>query len=97
MHNAIAELRAVLRRWSEDRYPDCELKVIAYLLAHRYSEVNLKMGALKGEDAHKVSHLRPIAEELGFIIGLANLSFTKTGPANDCGGGRGNWDYWGRK
>jgi hypothetical protein len=97
MHNAIGELRAVLRRWSEDLYPDCKLKVVAYLLAHRYSEVNLTMGALKGEDAHKISHLRPIAEELGYIIGLATLSFTKTGTADDCGSGRGNWDYWGRK
>ena len=96
LHSSIAELRAVLRRWSESRYPeDTELKVVAYLLNHRYSEVNLRMGMLKGEDAHKISHLRPIAEELGYFIGLANLSFTKTGTPDDCGGG--HWDYWGRK
>ena len=94
LHNSIAELRAVLRRWSESRYPeDTELQVVAYLLNHKYSEVNLRMGALKGEDAHKISHLRPIAEELGYIIGLANLSFTKTGTSDDYGG----CDYWGRK
>ena len=97
MHNAIAELPAVLRRWSEHQYPDCKLKVVAYLLAHRYSEVNLTMGALKGEDAHRISHLRPIAEELGYIIGLATLSSTNTNPADDCRGDRGNWDYLGRK
>jgi hypothetical protein len=97
MHNAIAELRAVLHGWSQDQYPDCELKVVAYLLAHRYSGVNLTMGTLKGEDAHKISHLRPVAEELGYIICLATLFFTKIDPADDCGGRHVKWNYWCRK
>ena len=97
IHGAIAELRSVLRKWSAGKYAqDLDLKLIAYLLKHQYSEVNLKMGALKGEDAHKISHLRSVAAELGYVVCLANLSYNLSGVADDPGYG-GYGGSWGRK
>jgi hypothetical protein len=93
MHTGVSTLRDVLRKWSHGKYADePETKFVAYLLKHRYNEVNLKMTALKGEDAHKISHLRDVAEELGFIVCLANVSYSVLGVPDDphCG-------YWRRK
>jgi len=73
--------------------------MMTYLLNHQYSSANLKAGikALKGADLHRVTFLRPIAEELGFVVGLASLEHNVTGPAEDCGGssfyGRGRWGH----
>jgi hypothetical protein len=78
VHIAVSHLRAVLRRWSEGHYPlanDLRLKIITFLLSRKYDEVKLTMDALEGEDAHKISHIRPIAEEMGYVIGLAVLSY----------------------
>jgi hypothetical protein len=78
VHIAVSHLRAVLRRWSEGHYPlanDLRLKIITFLLSRKYDEVKLTMDALEGEDAHKISHIRPVAEEMGYVIGLAVLSY----------------------
>lgn len=97
MHSAVTFLRKVLRKWAKGGY-DCTEntpQLVAYLLGHQYSEVNLKAGALKGEDAHMVSHLRAVAEEFDIIVCLANLSYTISGIADDDGadyyGGYGGW------
>jgi len=82
VHTSISQLRAVLHRWSEGHYPlpnDSGLKIIVFLLRHEYRGAKLTMDALKGEDAHKISHIRPIAEELGYVIGLAVLSYRLIG------------------
>ena len=42
---------------------------------------------LKGVDAHRVMLLGPIAEQLGFVVGLAGLSHKVSGSANDNGQG----------
>jgi hypothetical protein len=89
MHSAVIFLRSVLRRWGRGGY-DCAQdlpEIVAYLLEHQYSEVNLKAGALKGKDAHKISHLRAIAEEFDIKVCLANLSCNVSGVADDDGGG----------
>ncbi|KIM42413.1 hypothetical protein M413DRAFT_44730, partial [Hebeloma cylindrosporum] len=62
--------------WYTDEYEKgSECDIIAYLLDHEYSAANLKEGldSLKGVDAHRVTLLGPIAEQLGFVVGLASL------------------------
>lgn len=90
VHSAIARLRHVLYKWSKDAYADSmldwETDMVAYVLEHKYSKVNLKIGALKGADRHMISNLRVVAEELGFKVCLANLQYTETGYGEDCGG-----------
>ncbi|EFI26740.1 hypothetical protein CC1G_15664 [Coprinopsis cinerea okayama7 len=85
--DAVANLRRVFMKWNEDMYPDSP-SFLAYLLNHHYSSVNLAKGAkgLKGSDAHLVSRLVPMSEELGFSLGLAKLRCKVTGTA-DCESG----------
>ena len=97
MNAAVDEIRRVLHKWKKDSYeePADPTQIVAYLLKHQYSPANLATGAatLKGEDAHKVAHLRPVAEELGYIVCLANLEYTMSGSADDDFGYRsyGGW------
>lgn len=77
-------------KWREDKYAEApEVPLLAYLLDHEYSGQNLKDGfkALKGADTHLVAVLRDIAEELGYMIGLASLERHVSGPADDYGDG----------
>ena len=73
-----AELRRILRNWEKGRYvePD-ECNYIAYLLQHKYSEVDFKCGeaCLKGEDNERVALVRVAAEGLGFVVLLANMKY----------------------
>ncbi|KAJ3510104.1 hypothetical protein NLJ89_g4866 [Agrocybe chaxingu] len=93
-------LRRVLKKWKEDRYADMpEPRLVAYLLEHQYSQANLKEGirTLKGADLARVRFLREVAEKQGFMVGLASLSHTLYGSADDYGGGyhrRGRWDSY---
>lgn len=89
MHTAVSQLRHVLRKWSKGRYDGSkqDTNIVAYLLEHQYSQVNLKMGALKGQDAHLVAHLRSIAEEEKIFVYLANLKYSIYGEPDDDGGG----------
>jgi hypothetical protein len=88
MHAAVTFLRSVLRRWTQGGYKCTQNAphLVAYLLAHQYSEVNLKAGALKGQDEHMISHLRGPAEEFSIMVCLANLSYHVYGYADDYGG-----------
>jgi hypothetical protein len=98
MHSAVSHLRHILHKWSKGAYEssDGETDIIAYLLEHEYSHVNLTMGALKGEDAHLIANLRGVAEEEGFMVCLANLEYNICGVAED--DGRGYYGgYGGRK
>ena len=85
-----ALLAQVLRKWRAKKYEkESQRNIIAYLLDHEYSTANLKDGldCLKGVDAHRVMLLGPIAEQLGFVVGLAGLSHKVSGSANDNGQG----------
>ncbi|KAF6756350.1 hypothetical protein DFP72DRAFT_1044931 [Ephemerocybe angulata] len=82
------DLRQTLERWDRDMYDEMpDPPLYAYMLSHQYSQNDLNRGAaaLKGRDAHLVAHLRPVAEELGFSVCLANLKRTESGCADDCG------------
>lgn len=84
-HKFVTDLRRILRKWREDFYENTpDDNMAAYLLAHHYSSKNLASGmsALKGSDTHKVAHLKPIAEEQGFLVCLANLEYMVSGVAD---------------
>lgn len=86
MHTAVTYLREVLRKWSKGAYDanaEGETDMFAYILEHKYSNLNLRIGALKGQDAHLISHLRGVASDLGFVVCLANLEYTVTGPGDE--------------
>ncbi|KIM42422.1 hypothetical protein M413DRAFT_27183 [Hebeloma cylindrosporum] len=91
-------LRRILRKWQADKYDsESGQRLVAYLLDHEYSTHELAHGrrSLKGADAQRVALLRPIAEELGFMLGLGSLEHNVSGCADDDGGGyynRGRWD-----
>ena len=91
MSNSQNLLRRVLEKWrdgvyKEKCYPELRLpeqKIVVCVLEHQYSSANLKEGAksLKGADAHKVTYIRPIAEDLGFSVGLASLKHRVIAPS----------------
>ncbi|KDQ16692.1 hypothetical protein BOTBODRAFT_30614 [Botryobasidium botryosum FD-172 SS1] len=81
--DAVVKLRRVLSSWQ--RSLDSAPKKIIYLLKHKYSTANLKGSALKGEDAHLVSLLESLADELGFHVGLAIVECHVSGQADDMG------------
>lgn len=95
MHAAMAGLRSVLEKWVEGTYVTSS-DMIAYLLEHEYSQHNLEMGATKGHDSHKLSHLKEVADALGLALGLANLKHFLSGAADDDGPRhkRGRWDSY---
>ncbi|KAF8348730.1 hypothetical protein F5887DRAFT_1280476 [Amanita rubescens] len=73
-----ADLRRVLHNWEKGKYAkpvDCNY--IAYLLQHKYSEIDFKRGeaCLKGEDSERVALVRAAAEGLGFVVLLANMEY----------------------
>ena len=85
-----ALLAQVLRKSRAKKYEKgSQCDIIAYLLDHEYSAVNLKEGldCLKGVDAHRITLLGPIAKQLGFVVGLASLSHKVSGCADDYGHG----------
>jgi len=67
-YDALTGLRHIFLSWKQ--IPSAPQKII-YLLDHEYSKANLRGSALKGTDAHLASLLNPLAEELGFDLGLA--------------------------
>jgi len=73
------QLRHLFLDWKKSVYPH----KIVYLLDHMYSESNLQSVTLKGQDAHRVSHLRFIGEQLGFEFFLVNLELHQAGPGLD--------------
>ncbi|KAJ2928449.1 hypothetical protein H1R20_g8653, partial [Candolleomyces eurysporus] len=86
MQGAVTGLREVLTRWKNGVYKvEQEPPLIAYILSHQYNLVDFGKGSqcLKGSDAHKVAHILPLAEELGFSVCLANLTCTQHGEAED--------------
>jgi hypothetical protein len=101
MHTAVTKLHHILHKWSKGGYEespneDGENDVVAYLLEHKYSHVNIKMGALKGQDAHFVANIRDVALQEWIMVCLANLEYNVSGVADD--DGRGYYGgYGGRK
>ncbi|EFI26739.1 2OG-Fe(II) oxygenase [Coprinopsis cinerea okayama7 len=97
MGDAISQLRRVFQKWSQGKYPTLSTPYLSYVLNHEYNEISLSTGAaaLQGVDAHKVGHLIPIAEELGFVLAFGKLDYHVSGtPAYSYGGRRGRWSRY---
>jgi hypothetical protein len=86
MQSAHAKLRGVLRDWQKGLYKSPGLYrthdagILAYILNHKYDKSELQFGAkiLQGEDKHRVANLRVVAEELGYVVSLADLWYYVT-------------------
>ncbi|KAG6812197.1 hypothetical protein H0H93_013957, partial [Arthromyces matolae] len=89
MSEAVSRLRHVLRKWQKSAYENEELpnNFVAYLLEHKYSEMNLRLGkkCLKGADAHLVTNLGIVAAEFGYNLYLANLVYCVSGTPDSDG------------
>jgi hypothetical protein len=85
MSPAVNQLRHVLISWRQARTKKAPVKLV-YHLDHQYSSFGLGNVSLKGKDAHILSFLRPIAEELQFRIYIANVELHQSGTADDSGG-----------
>jgi hypothetical protein len=83
---AVAELQKVLQKWSNGYYTDHSgLNLIAIVLTHKYDGEVLSLNTLKGEDHHRASHIRTVAEEMGYVVGLAKLRYRNLGITDeDC-------------
>ncbi|KIJ56219.1 hypothetical protein M422DRAFT_239426 [Sphaerobolus stellatus SS14] len=84
MTPAITSLRRVLKKWKENTYDEDDMpknKFIGYLLSNDYDDESDVLGpsSLRGEDAHKLSYLKPIADELGYKIYLGQLQHYELG------------------
>ncbi len=89
-----SRLQHVLRSWKQAEASGDAPRKIIYLLSHKYSQAALRGSALKGVDAHLVSILDTIGAQHGIHLGLANLTCTQSGGANDYG--ERERDGWGR-
>lgn len=90
----IEAARHVLRKWRAGLYDDdqeTDGTYITYLLNHKYTTTNLRLGAraLKGRDVHLVANLSDIAAEQGFHISLSSMTFRISGYSDDTRGGWG--------
>ena len=85
MSPAVNQLRHVLISWRQARTEEAPIKLV-YHLDHQYSSIGLGNMSLKGKDAHILSFLRPILEELQFRIYIANVELHQSGTADDFGG-----------
>lgn len=86
---ALQALSDTFKKWRDNQYKiNLKLPLFVSILEHEYSQVNLNDGieALKGKDAHLVSHIAPIAEQMGIVLCLANIERHVTGSAQDGGG-----------
>ncbi|TFK58576.1 hypothetical protein BDN72DRAFT_906612 [Pluteus cervinus] len=79
----IGFLRRILEKWRRGKYNNdedfgCQYRLLGVLLDHEYSPQELGWGsnALKGSDAHIIANLRPVAEEMGFVLLLTSLTYT---------------------
>ena len=89
------KLSRVLLAWRDDAHGRAPEKIL-YLLEHKYSEANLRAGALKGADAQKVAILEVLAKKHGFSLGLANAHCRLSGYADDDGDSYYRRDRWPR-
>lgn len=71
----LKELRSTLQSWHQGTYTR-HSKIAVCLLKHKYTPADLELGehALKVEDAFRVANVKSVAEQLGYMTALANLT-----------------------
>jgi hypothetical protein len=81
MEKAAADrLRHTFLSWKQNVDLAAPEKLL-YLLEHEYTQASLSASAMKGKDAHVLSLLSGLADEVGFNLGLASVEHTVIGGA----------------
>ncbi|KAA1473716.1 hypothetical protein DENSPDRAFT_823200 [Dentipellis sp. KUC8613] len=88
----VKEFADILQAWADGNAKTDPDKIV-YLLSHKYSQANLRGGALKGIDAQKVALLEVLSQKYGFSLGLASANCHLSGYAEDSGGRHHGWGY----
>ncbi|EGN96279.1 hypothetical protein SERLA73DRAFT_76258 [Serpula lacrymans var. lacrymans S7.3] len=86
MQNSTIQLRRILDQWlqsSSQEQLDVAHGMFIYTLHHDYRGLPLEGCILRGEDAHKVAHLRPVCNELGIGLYLGRIKCHITGTSDD--------------
>jgi hypothetical protein len=73
-----------LQSWFRQSPSEAPDKII-FMLTHQYPQAKLSGSMLKGRDAHILAVMDGLAKEIGFCLGLANITHWESGP--EAGGG----------
>lgn len=79
-------LRTILSRWSTDG--DMH-EYLVYILDHEYTDANLRLDHLKGEDRKRIGALARVCHETDFVLYFSLLEKTVSGSVEDGGYGYG--------
>jgi len=76
LHSSAQNLKQVLTKWRNEGYHGCkDINYVAYVLDGRYKTGDLSAGvSLKTSDAEQIAWMKPIAEQLGFLLFLGDLT-----------------------
>ena len=85
--DATARLGALFRLWNDHllKKQSNPTRLMAYVLQHRYTEANLTLHHLKGQDRAKAEIVREACANHGIDFYLANLEYLKTGGCEGSG------------
>lgn len=85
--DATARLGALFRLWNDHllKKHSNPTRLMAYVLQHRYTEANLRLHHLKGQDRAKAEIVREACANHGIDFYLANLEYLKTGGCEGSG------------
>jgi hypothetical protein len=59
--------------------------MLAYMIEYKYTDANLRMQQLKGNDRLRVEHLKDVCAQNGFLVWLANIEYVIDGECLDEG------------
>lgn len=86
----------ILKSWKLDLSPTAP-QVLGCMLHHQYHTVSdFNAGSLRGPDELLLSHLRPLARELGFYVYLARITREVTGTVQEPTEEKEEWYSWNR-
>lgn len=70
-----AELQGIIKGWKTnyDDHTDGCPEVLAYMLDHKYTDANLGVANLKGQDLIRVRYLQDVCSQNGFSVFLVNV------------------------
>lgn len=76
----LEDLHCALQQWHQNA-PARKSQIKACLLKHKYTPEDLQLGecALKAPDACRAANVRSVAEQLGYMVILANLTYHEAG------------------